>query len=172
MLLQDLTKQFGKKNIPQIRSGDTLRVYFKVTEAGKTRLQTFEGICISRKHGDSLNGSFTLRKISGEIGVERTFPIHSPLISKIEKIKSRQTRRSKLYFVRDLVGKKAKKIRETKDYKMWEEALSEEEITRIEQEKRQAAEAKAAKKEKEKAELEKKFEAAAAAHEEVKAQEK
>jgi large subunit ribosomal protein L19 len=175
MLLQDLTQQFGKKNIPDIRPGDTVRVSFKITEQDKTRLQTYEGICIAKKHGNSLNGSFTLRKISGGIGVERTFPFHSPLISKIEKIKSRQVSRAKLYFIRDLIGtkgapfggKKAKKARETKDYKMWEEALSEEEIATIEEEKRQAARAKAVVKEKEKEELEKKFEEASAAHEQA-----
>jgi len=167
MLLQDLTQQFGKKNIPQIRPGDTVKVHFKITEAGKTRIQVFEGICIAKKHGDLLNGSFTLRKISSGIGVERTFPIHSPLISKIEKVKSRKVRRAKLYFLSDLVGKKAKKVRESKDYKMWEEALSEEEITAIEEQKKVAANAKAQKKAKEKDELEKKFQAASAAHEQA-----
>jgi large subunit ribosomal protein L19 len=172
IMLPALTKQFGKKNIPQIRPGDTVRVSFKITEGNKTRIQTFEGICLAKKHGDSLDGSFTLRRISGGIGVERTFPLHSPLITKIEKIKSRPVRRAKLYFLRDLVGKKAQKIPERKDYQMWEEAISEEEIARIEEEKRQAALKKEAAKEKEKMELEKKFAAAAAAHEEIKAQEK
>jgi len=166
MLLDDLTKQFGKKNIPDIRPGDTVRVSFKITEAGKTRLQIFEGICVSRKHGDSLNGSFSIRKISSGIGVERSFPIHSPLIAKIEKIKSRQVRRAKLYFIRELSGKKAKKIRESKDYKMWEEALSEEEIAKIEETKRQAAVLKAAKKAQEKEALEKKFAQAISSHQE------
>jgi len=167
MLLQDLTKQFGKKNIPQINPGDTVKVHFKITEAGKTRIQVFEGICIGKKHGETLDGSFSLRKISSGIGVERTFPIHSPLISKIEKVKSRKVRRSKLYFLRDLVGKKAKKTRETKDYKMWEEALSEEEIAAIDEQKRIAAEAKAQRKAKVQEELDKKFQAAAAAHEQA-----
>ncbi len=164
MLLQDLTKQFGKKNIPDIRPGDTVRVSFKITEAGKTRLQTFEGICIGKKHGNSLDGSFTLRKISAGIGVERTFPLHSPLVTKLEKIKSRKVRRAKLYFIRDLVGKKAKKVKESKDYKMWEEAISEGEIAEVEEEKKIAAEKKAKKKEAEAEELEKKFQEASAAH--------
>ena len=167
MLLADLTKQFGKKNIPDIRPGDTVRVSFKITEAGKTRLQIFEGICIGKKHGNSLNGSFTLRKISAGIGVERTFPLHSPLITKLEKIKSRKVSRAKLYFLRDLVGKKAKKVKESKDYKMWEEAISEEEIAKVEEEKRIAAEEKAKKKQKKAEELEKKFEEASAAHEQT-----
>ena len=167
MLLQDITKQFGKKNIPEVNPGDTVRVHFKITEGAKTRIQIFEGICLARKHGNSLDGSFTLRKISGGVGVERTFPIHSPLIAKIEKVKSRKVRRAKLYFVRDLVGKKAKRSKETKDFKMWEEATSEEELARIEEEKKIAAEKKQAQKAEKEEELEKKFEQAAAAHKEA-----
>lgn len=166
MNLKDLTEQFGKKNIPQIKPGDTLKVSFKITEGAKTRIQTFEGICISFKHGQSLNGSFTLRKISGGIGVERVFPLHSPLITKIEKIKSRKVRRAKLYFVRGLIGKKAKKPDEIKDYKMWEEAVAEEEIEKIEEEKKQEAQKKAEQKAKEEEELKKKFEQAVASHKE------
>lgn len=167
MLLQDLTKQFGKKNIPEIHPGDTIKVHFKITEGSKTRVQVFEGICIARKHGNTLDGSFTLRKLSSGVGVERTFPIHSPLITKIEKVKSRKVRRAKLYFVRDLVGKKAKKTRESKDFKMWEEATSEEELAKIEEAKKLEADKKAAQKAKEKEELDKKFAQAAAAHEET-----
>lgn len=167
MKLSQLTKTYGKKNIPEIKPGDTIRVSFKITEGSKTRIQAFEGICISCKHGKSLNGSFTLRKIASGVGVERTFPLHSPLITKLEKIKTRKVRQAKLYFIRDLVGKKAKKAKESKDYKMWEEAISEDEIAKIEEEKRIAAAKKAELKEKEKQELDKKFEQAAAAHKEV-----
>ncbi len=167
MLLQDITKQFGKKNIPQINPGDTLRVYFKITEGNKTRIQVFEGVCIARKHGNTLDGSFTVRKISDGVGVERIFPIHSPLVTKIEKVKSRHVSRAKLYFIRDLVGKKAKKARETKDFKMWEEATSEEELTRIEEEKKIEAEKKATMKAQKEKELENKYEQAAAAHNEA-----
>lgn len=166
MSLDNLTKQFGKKNIPQIKPGDTVRVSFKITEGNKTRIQAFEGICIKTQGGKSLNGSFTLRKIASGVGVERTFPIHSPLITKLEKIKSRQVRRAKLYFLRDLVGKKLKKAREQKDYKLWEEAVSEEELTKIEEEKRIAAEKKAQIKEKEKEALDEKFAQAVASHKE------
>lgn len=167
MYLKDLTQQFGKKNIPQIKPGDTLRVFFKITEGDKTRIQTFEGVLISLKHGQSLNGSFTLRRISSGVGVERVFPLHSPLITKIEKIKSRKVRRAKLYFVRDLVGKKVKKASEVKDYKMWEEAVAEEEIEKIEEEKKGEAKKKAEKKAKEEEELKKKFDQAVASHEKV-----
>lgn len=172
MKLQELTKTYGKKNIPDIRPGDTVRVSFKITEGSKTRIQVFEGICLCTKHGQSLNGSFALRKISGGIGVERTFPLHSPLITKIEKIKSRKVKRAKLYFIRDLLGKKAKRAKESKDYKMWEEAISEKEIAEIEKEKEIAAQKKAEVKEKAKEELEKKFDEATAAHEEVEKEEK
>lgn len=166
MKLQELTKQFGKKNIPEIRPGDTVRVSFKVTEGKKTRLQAFEGICLAIRGGKGLNGSFSLRKISSGIGVERVFPIHSPLITKIEKIKSRKVRRAKLYFVRDLVGKKAKKASEKKDYKMWEEAVSLQEEAKIEEEQKVAAKKKAQEKEQQKQELEHKFEQAVAGHKE------
>ena len=96
--------------------------------------------------------------------MERIFPLHSPLVTKIEKIKSRPVRQSKLYFVRGLVGKKAKKAHEEKDYKMWEEAVAEEEIEKIEQEKKIEAEKKLEEKAKEKEQLEKKFEQAVSAH--------
>lgn len=161
---QSLVKQFGKKNIPDIRPGDTIKVSFKITEAGKTRLQIFEGIVLALKHGKGLDGSVKIRKISGGVGVERTFPLHSPLISKFEKVKSVPVRRAKLYFLRDLVGKKKKKKLEKKDYKFWEEALSEDDLAKIEAEKAKAAAEKKAKKEKEKAELDKKYQQAVASH--------
>ncbi len=167
MDLQDLTKKFTKKNIPDIRVGDTVRVSFKITEGNKTRIQAFEGLVIAQKHGKGLDGSVKIRRVSGGIGVERTFPLHSPLIVKFEKIKSYQPRRAKLYFVRDLVGKKRQKVTEKKDYAIWEEAMGEEELAKIEAEKAAAAEAKAEAKEAKEQELEDKFEKAVSAHEQV-----
>src|SRR3989304_5241249 len=93
----DSTKQFTKKNIPEIRPGDTVRVHFKITESGKSRIQIFEGIVIALKHGKGLNGTLKIRRISSGVGVERTFPLHSPLITKFEKVKSRKVRQAKLY---------------------------------------------------------------------------
>lgn len=168
MNLNDLTKNFQKKNIPDIRVGDTIRVSFKITEGNKTRIQPFEGLVIAQKHGKGMDGSVKVRRVSGGFGVERTFPLHSPLIVKFEKIKSYSPRRAKLYFVRDLVGKKRQKVTENKDYAMWEEAMGEEELAKIEAEKAAAAEAKALAKEKEEKALEEKFEQAAAAHGQVK----
>lgn len=169
----DLTSKFGKKKIPDIRPGDTVRISFKIIEAGKTRIQAFEGLCIAFKHGKGLDGTIKLRKISGGIGVERTFPLHSPLISKFEKVKSTPVRQAKLYFVRDLVGKKkSQKGAEIKEYGMWEEELTEEELAKIEEEKAQAAAKKAEEKAKKQAELEEKFQQAKAAHEETEKSEK
>jgi len=171
MNIQDLTKQFTKKNIPDLRPGDTVKVHFKITEGDKTRIQIFEGIVIAQKHGKGLDGTIKIRRIASGVGVERTFPLHSPLITKFEKVKSRKVHRAKLYFLRDLIGKRAKKVKESKESGMWEEAISEEEIQKIGEEKTKAAEVKAEKKEKEKEELEKKFEAAAAAHEQAESKE-
>ncbi len=166
------SQQFGKKKIPDIRPGDTVKIHFKITEGGKTRIQIFEGLCIALKHGKGLDGTIKLRKISGGIGVERTFPLHSPLISKFEKVKSIPVRKAKLYFVRDLVGKKkTKKGAEIKEYGMWEEELTEEELAKIEEEKAQAAAKKKEEKEKYQAELDEKFQQAKAAHEETEAKE-
>ena len=82
-------------------SGDTLRVWSKIEDKGKTRLQAFEGIVLARKHGAEIGATFTVRKVSGGIGVERIFKLYSPLIDKVEIVKKSRTRRSKLYYIRD-----------------------------------------------------------------------
>ncbi len=91
-----------------LRSGDTVRVWLKVEEKGKIRLQAFEGLVLARKHGSEPGATFTVRKIASGVGVERIFPLYSPNIDKIELIKRSKTRRSKLYYIRD---KAAKEIR-------------------------------------------------------------
>lgn len=169
MNTQELTQQFGKKKLPDIRPGDTVRVHFKITEGGKTRIQVFEGIVMAMKHGKGLDGSVKVRKISGGIGVERTFPLHSPLISKFEKVKSVKVRQAKLYFLRDLVGKKKKRKTEIAEYGMWEEDLTEAELAKMEEEKVAAAAKKAEAKAKKQAELDAKFEKAKQSHEEAEA---
>lgn len=91
------------------KSGDTVKVWSKVIEKGKTRLQAFEGLVLARKHGTKeTNATFTLRKVASGVGVERIFPLYSPNIDKIEVMKKAKTRRSKLYYIRD---KAAKEIR-------------------------------------------------------------
>jgi large subunit ribosomal protein L19 len=89
-------------------SGDTVRVWSKIEDKGKYRLQAFEGIVLARKHGEGPSATFTVRKISNSVGVERIFPLYSPMIDKIEVTKKAKTRRSKLYYIRD---KAAKEIR-------------------------------------------------------------
>ena len=82
-------------------SGDTIRVWSKIEDKGKYRLQAFEGIVLARKHGSTMGGTFTVRKISNSVGVERIFPLFSPLVDKIEVVKKARARRSKLYYVRE-----------------------------------------------------------------------
>ena len=108
MNIVDIIEQENlKKDVPNFNIGDTVRVYVKVVEGERERLQAFEGIVIARKNG-SIRESFTVRRISFGIGVERTFPIHSPRIDRIEVIRHGKVRRAKLYCLRDLTGKAAR----------------------------------------------------------------
>ena len=97
----------AKKRIPAFRSGDTLKVTVKITEGDKSRSQAFEGMCIARKN-NSVNSAFTVRKISHGEGVERVFPLFSPIIEKIEVVRKGDVRRAKLYYLRDRTGKRAR----------------------------------------------------------------
>ena len=97
----------GKKRIPTFRPGDTLKVTIRITEGDKSRLQAFEGMCIARKN-NSVNSNFTVRKLSHGEGVERVFPLFSPIIDKIEVIRKGDVRRAKLYYLRDRTGKRAR----------------------------------------------------------------
>lgn len=92
-----------------LRSGDTVKVYQKIQEKGKTRLQVFEGLVLSRKHGAEAGATFTVRRNTGGYGVEKIFPLYSPMIDKIEIVKRSKTRRSKLYHIRDKALKQASK---------------------------------------------------------------
>ncbi|SFJ35767.1 50S ribosomal protein L19 [Jannaschia pohangensis] len=100
-------------NIPDFKAGDTIRVGFKVTEGTRTRVQNYEGVCISRKHGSGIAGSFTVRKISFGEGVERVFPLHSTNIDNIEVVRRGRVRRSKLYYLRTRRGKSARIVEQT-----------------------------------------------------------
>jgi large subunit ribosomal protein L19 len=100
-------RQYLKEDLPDFRPGDTVKVHVRVVEGDRERVQVFEGIVI-RRRGSQLSETFTVRKISFGVGVERTFPIHSPMIAKIEVVTLGAVRRSKLYYLRDRVGKKAK----------------------------------------------------------------
>ncbi len=96
-----------RDDVPDFRAGDTVRVHVRVVEGERERIQVFEGIVI-RRRGSQLSATFTVRKISFGVGVERTFPVHSPMISKIEVVTRGDVRRAKLYYLRSRVGKKAK----------------------------------------------------------------
>jgi large subunit ribosomal protein L19 len=97
------------KSVPQIKAGMHVRVHEKVKEKDRERIQVFEGIVLAKKHGKGINATFTVRKIVDGIGVEKTWPLHSPNIEKIEIIKTPKTRRAKLYYLRNLSVKKTKK---------------------------------------------------------------
>lgn len=92
-----------------IRAGDTVRVWVKIQEKGKTRLQAFEGLVLARKHGNEAGATFTVRKVASGVGVERIFPLFSPIIDRIEIIKRSRVRRSKLYFIREKVAREIRR---------------------------------------------------------------
>ena len=102
-----------RSDVPEFRAGDTLKVHVKVIEGTRSRVQVFQGVVI-RRHGGGIGETFTVRKISFGVGVERTFPVHTPVIDKIEVVTRGDVRRAKLYYLRGLRGKAAK-IREKRD---------------------------------------------------------
>lgn len=106
-LLQEITKEQLRKDLPNFRPGDTLKVHVKVIEGSRERIQLFEGVVIKRR-GGGISETFTVRKISYGVGVERAFPLHSPKIEKIEVARRGKVRRAKLYYLRALRGKAAR----------------------------------------------------------------
>src|SRR5690606_20409325 len=106
-LLQELTREQLRTDLPNFRPGDTLKVYVKVKEGNRERIQMFEGVVIKRR-GGGISETFTVRKISYGVGVERTFPLHTPKIDKIEVARRGKVRRAKLYYLRNLRGKAAR----------------------------------------------------------------
>ncbi len=103
-----IKKEQLKKDLPDIRPGDIVKVHQKIKEGDKTRIQIFEGLTIARKHGKGIEATITVRRTTGSVGVERIFPIHSPAIEKMEIVERRKARRSKLYYLRKT---KKRKIR-------------------------------------------------------------
>ncbi|MEN9606802.1 MAG: ribosomal protein [Actinomycetota bacterium] len=99
-----------RSDIPDFRVGDTVKVHVNIIEGNRSRVQVFQGV-VTRRSGDSVRETFTVRKVSFQVGVERTFPVHSPVLEKIELVSRGDVRRAKLYYLRDLRGKAAK-IRE------------------------------------------------------------
>lgn len=93
-----------------IRPGDTIRVWQKIEEKGKVRLQAFEGLVLARKHGKEAGGTFTVRRVASGVGVEKVFPLYSPMIDSVEIVKRAQVRRAKLYFIREKVSREARRL--------------------------------------------------------------
>ena len=106
-VIKSIEKKQLKENVPEIAIGDTVRVFVKVVEGNRERLQAFEGVVIARK-GGGLSETFTVRRVSYGIGVERTFPVHSPRVDRVEVVRHGRVRRAKLYYLRDRVGKASK----------------------------------------------------------------
>ncbi len=112
-ILDSVDAKSLKSDIPAVRVGDNVKVHVNIIEGNRSRVQVFQGVVI-RRSGEGVRETFTVRKISFQVGVERTFPVHSPVIEKIELVSRGDVRRAKLYYLRELRGKKAK-IREKRD---------------------------------------------------------
>ncbi len=112
--LDEIRREGLRDDLPDFRPGDTIRVSVRVREGDKERLQAFEGVCIGRRGGGT-GETFTVRKVSSGIGVERVFPLHSPTVVRVDVVRTGRVRRAKLYYLRKLSGKAAR-IRERKDF--------------------------------------------------------
>ncbi len=106
-LMKTFNEKYLKENAPSVNVGDTVRVSLRVKEGNRERTQVFEGTVIAKKHG-GIEETFTVRRISYGVGVEKVFPVHSPIIEKVEVVRRGKVRRAKLYYLRDRVGKNAK----------------------------------------------------------------
>ena len=106
-LINAVTKEYMKNDVPEVRPGDTVRVHVRIKEGGKERIQIFEGLVMGR-HGGGISETYTVRKISSGVGVERTFPVHSPLVAKIEVTRRGVVRRAKINYIRNLSAKAAR----------------------------------------------------------------
>jgi len=106
-LIKSITEEYEKKDIPEFSVGDTVKVYVKIKEGNRERIQVFEGFVLKRQNG-GISESFTVRRIASGVGVEKTFPLHSPLVEKIELVRKGSVRRAKLNYMRERTGKAAR----------------------------------------------------------------
>jgi len=113
-ILDSVDAKSLRSDIPEFRVGDTVKVHVNIIEGNRSRIQVFQGVVIGRS-GESVRETFTVRKVSFQVGVERTFPVHSPIIDHIEVVTRGDVRRAKLYYLRNLRGKKAK-IKEKREF--------------------------------------------------------
>ncbi len=155
-LLKEITDAQKKPEVVDVRSGDTVRVYQKIKEGNKTRIQMFEGVVIRTDRKNSLDSRITVRKITSGVGVEKSYLLHSPLVEKVEVIKRSKVRRNYLTFLRGRAGKSARLVGKDFDKSInnVRDPEAEAEAERIKEEARVAAEAKAAEKAAEEAKLE------------------
>ena len=140
-IIQELEQELVRKDIPEFRPGDRIAVHALISEGGKERVQVFEGVCIHRRN-KGLRGSFTVRKVTDNVGVERVWSLASPRVTKVELVSRGKVRRAKLYYLRDRRGNAARIKRKVGDYKSA--------LAAMEAEKAEKAEAKKAKKERKK----------------------
>ena len=107
--IEKFIEQNKRQDIPNIKAGNTVRVYQRYKDKdGKDKIQMFEGLVLSRKHGNEIGATITVRKVASGVGIEKIFPIHSPIIDKIEVVKSSKVRRAKIYYIREARGRKAR----------------------------------------------------------------
>lgn len=107
--IQEFTKPYLRADLPEINPGDTIKIFQKIKEGDKERVQLFEGLVIAKKHGKGISATMTVRKVSDGIGVERIFPIHSPVIQKIQVLKRARVRRAKLYYIREKASREVRR---------------------------------------------------------------
>jgi len=115
------------KNKVQLKVGDTVKVHQRIKEGSKERIQIFEGLIIAKKHGEGISGTFTVRKVTSGVGVEKVFPLHAPMIEKIEVVKSGKVRRSKIYYIREATGRRGR-LKEIKRKSLVEKEDTKEEV--------------------------------------------
>lgn len=134
----------GRKNL-DIRPGDTVRVWQKIEEKGKVRLQAFEGLILARKHGGEAGGTFTVRRVASGVGVEKVYPLYSPMIDRVEVVKRSRVRRAKLYFIRDKATRESRRqLRRSKmmDTRVTTDVVNKEKAAALEKAAKEVVEAK------------------------------
>lgn len=125
-IIDKVNRLHERKKIADVSTGDRVRVHQKIREGNKERIQVFEGVVIKTSGGKGIQGSFTVRRIASSVGVEKTFPLHLPTIVKVEKLKSAKVGQSRIYYVRGLVGRAAKRLKKEKEVSdVWEDVIEE-----------------------------------------------
>lgn len=126
--IEFIEKSHIKKTVPKLTSGDIVKIHQKIVEGGKERIQIFEGTVIKTSGSSKIDGTFTVRRIASGVGVERTFPLHSPKIVKIERVRGSKVRQSRLYYLRKLTGRKSRLKGVAVEGETWEETAEKEAI--------------------------------------------